>query len=524
MSKQQRQRSIFDFGIARKADENVGDVVNIVKSEKVETFLCPICQFDLTKFNINARSIHVNRCIDPSVGFIQDSPLKKKRKIEVKDTIVEDKIIVKEETIDQEIVLSQEIVTGITTEIEQKEVTISSTPSLRKPRKRSGKPKPPIPEHKILRFIGSSTIIAVDAFCYAPNNEISIYLLTHFHSDHYGGLCQSWDNGSLIICTPITARLLQYKFKYPVDKLFILENYGEDYSINDLKITVFDANHCPGAGIFVIGFENTRYLHCGDFRANEEMVKVLNNNYPNGFNRCYLDTTYYNPAYKFPKQSDIVKLTSDWIKSKCQAHKSSQKRVIDFFRGGNKSMASEFLIVVGTYSIGKEKLALGIANALNTNILCTKERYNTMKLYDWDELSSKIKTEEQGEMDCGVHLLPMSKTRKSQMVPYLKKYSNKYKSILVIVPTGWTFGYSKDIDKDNTREGIQDAFERGFNNVSKSEINGGLAPVRKIQVPYSEHSSYSELCMFVHGLNRVDEWIATVNMGSIDNSQIGEMN
>lgn len=530
MSKQQRQWSILDFGITRQIGENVGTLVDIVKKEEVDSFLCPLCQFDLTKFNINARSVHVNRCIDPPVRDIKESSTKKKRKIEKKQSVGET-ITIKEETANRESLSNEGIVIKIE-ETETETETIKEETSIPKSiaaspqpksRKRSGKPKPPIPEHKILKFPGASTIIAVDAFCYSPNKEISVYLLTHFHSDHYGGLCKSWDNGLLIVCTPITARLLQHKFKYPAEKLFILQNYGQKYKLNDLRITVFDANHCPGAGIFVIEYNDIRYLHCGDFRANEEMIKTLNTNFPMGFNRCYLDTTYYNPTYKFPKQSDIIKFTSDWIKLKCQMHKSTQRRVIDFFTKKNEGNVSEFLIVIGTYSIGKEKLALGIANSLNTNILCTKEKYETIKLYEWDELSSRIKTGEKHEMDCGVHLLPISKTKKAQMIQYLKKYSNKYKSILVIVPTGWTFGYTKDIEKDNTREGIMDAFERGFNNISKSEINGGLAPVRKIQVPYSEHSSYSELCMFVHGLNYVNEWIATVNMQSIDNSQIANM-
>jgi DNA cross-link repair 1A protein len=533
MPKPTRQRSIFDFDITRKQTQlKVKEVTETVetletiekletketaeKDETVEFMLCPICEFDLTKFNIDARSIHVNRCIDPTIkkesNSSKSSPTKKRRKAE----------IVKKTEIKSHIVLKEEINDLGDAPIEL--IKVESISTERKIRKRSPKPTPPIPDHKILRFPGTSSTIAVDAFCYAPQDDISVYLLTHFHSDHYGGLCKSWDKGSLIICTPITSRLLKHKFKFPEENIFVLEKYGERFQLpilKDIRITVFDANHCPGAGVFVLEFNETRYLHCGDFRANEKMIAELNQKFPDGFTRCYLDTTYYDPKYKFPKQMDVIRYAGEWIKDKCSVHKSKQQRVIDFFKSNKEEKINEFLVVIGTYSIGKERLALGIANALNTNIFCTEEKFNVLKLYEWDELTAKLRTDDK---DCGVHLLPMSKLKKDQMTAYLKKYSFKYKAVLVIVPTGWTFGYSKDIDRDNTKEGIFETFERGFKNISKHQVHGGLAPVRKVQIPYSEHSSYSELVMFVHGLKCVKEWVATVNMNNIDNNKIKDIN
>lgn len=533
-----KQRSIFEYVSSKKvvrkdqsAEVSSSAVVKIeqgspeeVKEGERTQMFCPICDFELTRFTLEARSVHVNRCIDPP-SIKQVSPPKKRKKTSknLKTTQVDDKpratTKIKEEIL-VELKEEEKLSEIIDEEINSSQVTQEAKGQKRR---RSGRIKPPIPEHKILSFpeAGEENIIAVDAFCYSPNEKISIYLLTHFHSDHYGGLCKSWDNGNMIICTPITSRLMQGKFKIPFDRIFVLEKYGVPTEIpgTEMQVTVFDANHCPGAGIFVIECSGVKYLHCGDFRANNEMIEKLLNRYPSGFDKCYLDTTYLSPTYTFPSQSDVVNCTSEWIKKKCAVHRSKQQRIIDFFKSRTSQSPdiAEFLVVIGTYSIGKEKLALGISKALDTKIFCPKDKYDILKEYEWDELTQRLDTE--NVMECGVHLLPLRKTRKEFMVDYLKKYSSKYKAILVVIPTGWTFGYGTRTTSSNTSmlppktqtEQMVDSFERGFN-VGGSR--GDLVIVRKIQVPYSEHSSFSELMQFVKRLD-VKEWIPTVNMNSV---------
>lgn len=530
-----KQHSIFEYVSSRKAvgneeetDVSSSTVIKIeggtLREERTEIF-CPICEFELTRYTLEARSVHVNRCIDPPLGK-QSSPQKKRPKttdpVKVafsEPVIVPHDIIKQEKT--EEVMEEQISLEKINSETASEQY---SQPEKGKKRRRSGKIKPPIPDHKILSFpsAGEENVIAVDAFCYSPHEKISIYLLTHFHSDHYGGLCKSWDNGEIIICTPITSRLMQLKFKFPQERMFILENYGVPTGIpgTDVQVTVFDANHCPGAGIYVVECSGTRYLHCGDFRASSDMIDKLSAIYPTGFDKCYLDTTYLDPTYTFPNQSEVVSSTSEWIKQKCAIHKSKQQRVVDFFRSraAHGFDTSEFLVVIGTYSIGKEKLALGISKALNTRIFCPKEKYEILKRYEWDELTQRLNTDD--GMNCGVHLLPLGKTRKDMMVEYLKKYASKYKAIMVVVPTGWTYGYGAKQGAGNSAEAkpvktqieqMVDSFERGFN-VGGSR--GDFVTVRKIQVPYSEHSSFAELSQFVQCLD-VREWIPTVNMGSV---------
>lgn len=71
-----------------------------------------------------------------------------------------------------------------------------------------------------------------------------------------------------------------------------------EYTINGIKVTLIEANHCPGAALIHFRLlDGTCYLHTGDFRASKQMQT-----HPLLFNQrvhvLYLDTTYCNPRYK----------------------------------------------------------------------------------------------------------------------------------------------------------------------------------------------------------------------------------
>lgn len=477
------QSSIFDVWRTRKE--------LAVKEEGHETFFgCPICSFDLSKFTLDARTLHVNRCIDP-LDVVKD---------EIRTVKIE------------------EIDTVTTTTKSKKRQTPQRKPSV----KRGKKQKPPIPEHKILNFNNDANIIAVDAFCYAPNDQISVYLLTHFHSDHYGGLSKSWfdvSGAKYVLCTPVTGKLLTQRYGMGESCQLLETPLGEWIGIpqSEIEVLALDANHCPGAGIFIIKCKEDIYLHCGDFRVCASMIDRLKGYQ---FKKCYLDTTYLDPMYSFPKQNDVVMNTSQWIKEKVMNYKSNQLRIFDYIKPNGSS--NEFLIVVGSYSIGKERLALSIAKALDSKIFCTKDRFKTMSTYDWPELTTRLDTE--SPLECNVHLVSMGKTNKDLMKEYLGLHSSKFKSVLVVYPTGWSFNWRK---KDDTNEGDDAKTELGKFietdsgkeiEIMKRTLEGGFnvnkkqdfITYRKVTVPYSEHSSFRELFYFVN-LLRCDEWITTVN-------------
>ncbi|VEU21293.1 DEKNAAC102740 [Brettanomyces naardenensis] len=501
-----------DGGKIDDKDNKVNDHLTVIyqRSTITSEIVCPICNKPLDHLTVEERMIHADECLSvvstltETIGY---TSMKVKREMEIEQ--------------DEEGREKKKI---------KKVSTKTDTPA-RRPR-----PRPPIPDHKILQL--GEDKVAVDAFCYDSDDSIHIYILTHFHSDHYGGLKKSWNNGSVIIATKITAKLAVHRFKLPAEMFLPLE-YDQKVRIPNtaIDVTCIDGNHCPGSGIFILESAKTgeRFLHCGDFRINRHMIERLLK--WGKFDRIYLDTTYLDPQYSFPKQENVVGAACRVLCEKSQLKQSSQKRVIDFFcRTGGSPPPSEFLVVIGTYSIGKERLAIGIAEKLGTKIYCNKQKAETLKLLEWNDLERVLETNPNKAKDCQVHMISTRGMNKAYLAEYLGQYSREYKAVVGINATGWTFQYNEaNTQLGSSSKGgfespneflnrfvdpiqelqIYNTLKKQFQFRNKQEREKDFFLSKILRVPYSEHSSFRELFYFVNLLPS-DQIIPTVNLNRND--------
>ncbi|KAI9121646.1 hypothetical protein K1719_008679 [Acacia pycnantha] len=326
------------------------------------------------------------------------------------------------------------------------------------------RPSPACPFYKKI----PGTTFTVDAFRYGCIEGCSAYFLSHFHSDHYGGLSKNWTHGP-IYCTTLTARLVQMCLS--VNPLYICPlELNAKHVIEGITVTLLEASHCPGAALIHFSLPNGQcFLHTGDFRASKQMqaYPLLANQH---VNVLYLDTTYCNPRYKFPPQEAVlnyvVKITKNQLKN--------QPRT---------------LVVVGAYSIGKECVYRAISKALKAKIYANASRRRILQAFGWSELSDSLCTNGNNTF---LHVLPMSTLRFERLKDYLKTYKDQFTAVLAFRPTGWTFN-----------EKIGNHLEL-IKPISKGNIT-------IYGVPYSEHSSFTELREFVQYL-KPDKIIPTVNV------------
>lgn len=313
------------------------------------------------------------------------------------------------------------------------------------------------------------TAITVDAFKYGLIPGCRAYFLSHFHYDHYQGMTKHFKQS--IYCSQVTANLIKQKIGVSSQYLHPLPLYCP-VTVEGVNVTLLDANHCPGATMILLKKKDGKIiLHTGDFRADSVMedYAALKNV---KIHQLYLDTTYCNSSYTFPSQKEVLDLSVSLSLSALQENPKT-------------------LIVVGSYTIGKEKVFLAIAETVKSKIGVTKEK---KRILDCQENSHLNKLVSLNMDECMVHVVKMNSLNYKSLSQHLAKYKAKFDRILAFKPTGWTHS-----DKNKSLSDIRPSLNR------ENIILYGL--------PYSEHSSYTEMKRFIQFI-QPEIIIPTVNNGS----------
>lgn len=205
------------------------------------------------------------------------------------------------------------------------------------------------------------TPLAVDFWKVRSCPGTRLFFLSHMHSDHTAGLTSTWSHRP-IYCSPITATLLRLKLQvkdewiHPLElgdpHLLPLDDVGQE----KLTVTLMDANHCPGAVMFLFEGYFGSILYTGDFRYTPSMLwePCLSTNAV--IDVLYLDDTNCDPSLTLPTREQATQQIKDIIHSHPKHN-----------------------IVIGLYSLGKESLLVELALEFKTWVEVSAERMETLK-------------------------------------------------------------------------------------------------------------------------------------------------
>ncbi|KDN52108.1 hypothetical protein K437DRAFT_232964 [Tilletiaria anomala UBC 951] len=181
----------------------------------------------------------------------------------------------------------------------------------------------------------------------------------------------------------------------------------------------------------------------------------------------------------------------------------------------NKRKSGRLLVVIGTYTIGKEKIVKAVARVMNSQIFCADSRkYQVYAQIEDPELHAML-TRDPGASVHVTNLQAISGDGLRDTVSALRARGYGFTHAIAFRPTGWT--YRPPAGVDTTAPSLERLMAW---NQSRSFSAAGLYPTRDSTpeymiygVPYSEHSSFFELTAFALSL-KYDRIIATVNVGN----------
>lgn len=132
-----------------------------------------------------------------------------------------------------------------------------------------------------------------------------------------------------------------------------------------------------------------------------------------------------------------------------------------------------------SYTIGKERLFLEVASTLNRPLYVSATKKKVLDCIEIPPEIQKLITTD--DTTTNLHVVPMWMISQKHMKNALKFYKGRFTTIIGFKPTGWT--HERDTQNTKAKLGRRQAMAKGT--------------MVTYQVPYSEHSSFTELREFV---------------------------
>jgi len=163
-----------------------------------------------------------------------------------------------------------------------------------------------------------------------PRRKASLAVVSHAHSDHAG-----WH--AVTIASFATMDLMRARKPVPKGCSLIELDYGETYSTDSARITLFPAGHILGSAQVLMETEEGRLLYTGDFKRRESLTCEVAASVK--AETLVMESTFGHPRYAFPP----VEMVRESILSFCK-----------------QSLSAGETPILLAYSLGKSQELLAI--------------------------------------------------------------------------------------------------------------------------------------------------------------------
>jgi len=301
------------------------------------------------------------------------------------------------------------------------------------------------------------------------DEKITHYFLTHCHADHMTGITPSWSYGVIWCSSKSKSILGEFYGEQLLERVQTIElnEKIEMYFLPESKegdptffVTLLDANHCPGAVMFLFEGYWGQYLYTGDFKWRPGLVQDLGK-----IDRLYIDTTYHDPKYcTMWSLEETINEMVEIIKNaeSITPWGTKEDRCEDFPDIGKLG------VKFGVDRLGKEEVAVGVARKMGRKWLVEPQRYKRLKSY-LPEVDLKFFTinPEESTLRC---------VKKADVATQRLSATWLTDPHIGIICTGWVKTYERQSESFNPND---------------TEIT------MVHRLPYSSHSSYNEILELV---------------------------